>query len=243
MRTSNKILLATLVIFVVSLGIYNCALRAEFLTGDYKNPFKNYNTVDIKNFDRIEINAASQMDVSINKGDTKIHVTKSPSWDINFTLKGKTLVISMVRRNYAEDSFNSVIISCPKLISVKAQAFYMYDTTRIVDNHEPTNYRYERTVTVNGFTMDSLNLQQDNYSRVRLNHNTIGLLQARAGISKNATSMLSIDKTNMIQKADLQIGEKSTLELDDIFIPQLKYLFADSSKVTFSGVALKSLKQ
>jgi hypothetical protein len=246
MKTSNLLLLSALIIFLVSLGIYNSALKAEYLTGNYKKPFKNYTVQNFKDFDEIEINAANQMDVNITSGTNAVRVAKNATDQIKITQKGKKLIINMV---YPQDNrkswFNSVMISCPKLVSVKTHAFYTNNGKRIIENEnneDNNNYNYHE-VTITGFKQDSLHIEQDNASKVILKNNNINWLSVLTGTTVNATPKLKIDKGNSIQKADMQIGEKTELDINNVYIPQLKYHFSDSAKVVLSGIALKSLKQ
>jgi hypothetical protein len=245
MKTSNKLILSALIILLVSIGIYNNALKAEFLTGNYKSPFRDYTALNnIKDFDAIQVNASNQMQVKITNGDSKVWVSKFAADRIKITQKGKTLILDLA---YDKDNnwLNNVIISCPKLVSVKTYAFYMDGNKKVIENdkHGNDGYYGDNWVEIQGFKQDSLTLQQDNYSKIKLEHNQINSLKAIEGITLNAEPLLSIAKNNTIQNADLQINQKSQLELNNVYIPQLRTHFSDSAKVSFSGVALKNLNK
>lgn len=244
MRTSNKLLLSALIIFVIGLGIYNSALKAEYLAGSYKNPYKDFNALNFKDFDEIEVNAASQMDVTITNGDNNVRVSKSAAKQIKVTQQGRKLIIDLVFSDHKFREWSNYIdISCPKLVAVKTRSFYMDQDKRITDNtNDKGNFNYHH-VTIKGFKLDSLSLEQDNANEIQLSDNHIGLLNVLTGITASATPQLTIQKGNTIEKANLQMMQRSQLDIDNVYIPQLKYHFSDSARVTLSGTALKSLNK
>ena len=98
-------------------------------------------------------------------------------------------------------------------------------------------------ISVEGFEQDSLLLQQDNASVIKLVNNKLGKLRSITGISPGAHSKLEISPDNTIQEADLTVKRKGTLLVQAAKITNLKYDFGDSTNVTLSGAALGMLKK
>ncbi|RKR83636.1 hypothetical protein BDD43_3847 [Mucilaginibacter gracilis] len=242
MKTSNKLLLSALIIFVISLGIYNSALRAEFLTGNFKNPYRNYHPKNVNYFNEVEINAASQLDVSIVPGQGKVYVSKWSGNVVKITQQGKRLIVNVVYLKDDNKNGGSIIIECPALVSVKAKAFFT-DEGKLITHNNLNSNNDDRHITVKGFKQDSLLIEADNASSIGLVGNKLGSLNAILGFTPGAASSLSIEQSNTIQKSNLQVRQKGRLEVENINIPQLKYHFADSAEVSFTGVATKSLNK
>jgi hypothetical protein len=242
MKTSNILLLSALIIFVISLGIYNTALKAEYLTGSYKDPYKNFTTLNFKDFDQIQVNAASQIDLTVNKGPEIVRVSKSSYDYVKISQKGKTLIIDVVY-NKGNHFGNELLISCPQLKSIKAYGVYTDDHKKIVQNSRYDKYaRASNDLVIQGFDQDSLLIEQDNLTSIALKRNKLKLLKSIIGNTAGATPVLEINETNAIQKAELKVNQKGELHLDNIYIPQLTHQFGDSTKLTFLGAALKNLK-
>ena len=242
MKTSNKLLMSALIIFVISLGIYNTALKAEYLTGNYKDPFKNFTTLNFKDFDAIQVNSASQVDVTINNGPCIVRMSKRSESHIKVSQHGKTLTIDVVYEKSNHPS-NELIISCPKLKFVKALGAYTDDDKKLIQNSKyDKNVPTLHDLVIRGFIQDSLLTEQDNLTHIILKDNNLKFLKSIVGITTGATPVLNIEKTNSIQKADLTVNQKSELRLDNIYIPQLTHQFGDSIQVSFSGNAVKNLK-
>jgi major membrane immunogen (membrane-anchored lipoprotein) len=64
MKKSNLFLLVAVIVLLVSLAIYNTNLRAKFLAGTYKDPYRNFETLNFKNFNTVAVNAASEISVT-----------------------------------------------------------------------------------------------------------------------------------------------------------------------------------
>lgn len=123
MKTSTKLLLSALVIFVIALGIYNTNLKAEYLSGNYKKPLRNYSKVGIKDFTEIEVNGANMMDVDIipteeplisvkegamtfkQSNESAVYKNKNNQDSVEFKRVGKRLIVNVnLKENPPMDS-------------------------------------------------------------------------------------------------------------------------------------------
>jgi hypothetical protein len=238
MKKSNLLLLAAFAILAVSLGMYNVALKNEYATGTYKDPYKNYKPLNLQGFQAIDINAANKVNVEVKPGKFQVWVHERSTDIVRVKLVGNRLQIDAA---YPEEEGNdgSVIITCPSLAEIKTNAYFQVkgkQEQRKISSYSPP-------VKVEGFTLDSLQLRQDNASRIRLNKNKIGLLRSTTGISPGAASHLEIGSDNTIQQAYLTVRNKGKLRVESPKIARLQYDFGDSTEVTFSGSAMGMLKK
>lgn len=239
MKTSNKLILAAFLVFVVSLTTYNYALRAEYLTGSYKDLYRDFESINIKDFNEVEINGADLIQVEIKQGVYGIHQKKSKI-PFRFTKIGKRLIMTIAYPEKPDEPINFgnnfVSIACPHLTLLKINNGFLINGKTATNLSWNTDW--EPSLTLKKFTLDSLFIQQDD-NRFYLKDNKIGVLK----VTTAAHSKLNIDKSNTIQKANLQINYFSQLVLDNIFIPQLAYQLGDSSKVTLIGKSLNILRK
>jgi len=241
MKKSNLFLLVAAIILFVSLAIYNTNLRAEYLTGTYKDPYRNFKTLNFKEFDAIVINAGNGANVSLKQGDFQVRVREKATEYIKFKLVNQQLVLDVDYLNNAGylNGQEHVVITLPFLKSLRF-------VTKLVDTPKEKNYTYYTigsTIRVNGFNQDSLFIQHENLSRIDLTANKLAYLHAITGYNVGTGSLLHISKNNIIAQAHLDIRDKGELTIQNVFIPQLTYQFSDSAKVNLTGAALAILKK
>lgn len=243
MKTSNKLLLGALVVLLVSLTLYNSALKAEYLSGNYKDPYKNYTHINIKDFDEIEIDAANMMDVTVRHGKYAIHVSKDNNDSIKFTKVGNRLIINVdVTKNHQSNNpniahFNNIEIYCPQLTYLKTDK---HQYTMPLKKLSPDEIQYFREasgdIKLRRFKLDSLSIEQKS-GLITLGRDTIASLKAVTA----AESRLKIEEDTHITKADLRINDRSSLQLEKFNISQFSYTLADSAEITLTsnGAMLK----
>jgi len=247
MKTSNKIILSAFVIFAISLGVYNTALKAEYQTGKYKDPNREYNSYQIDGFDEIDINAAGMMRVDIEQGPFLVKEFKRSQDSLRITKVGNRLVVDIDLGKKLEDKdangefhigYNKIVISCPKLKVLKTDNFYTVNGKRSDKMNVSTTYDTwdPNTVKLIKFKQDSLSLWQ-NDGMVTIKSCDFGFLTGKA--LKN--SILNIETDNHINKADLTINDAGTLKINRANIQQLSLGAADSTHISLSGSTLNHL--
>jgi len=245
MKTSNKLMLGALVVLLVSLTIYDFTLKAEYLTGNYKNPYKDYISSDIKSFNEIEINATNMINITIRKGDYAIHTAKSNEDILRFTKVGNRLIINVdFEKNPKSNDpniahFNKVDIYCPNITYVKTNEHrYTMPMKKISQEDRESVNSAEGILMLRRFKLDSLNIEHKS-GTIFLGKDTIGLLR----VTTAAQSNLNIEDDVYISKADMHINDQSTLRLEKFNIPKFNYTLADSATITFTskGATLKDL--
>src|SRR5260370_37827604 len=95
---------------------------------------------------------------------------------------GKRLQINAVYEyNYYSDlNPYIIVISCPKLSELIADATYRSNNKQVTDTIVREEWKM-RQVLVEGFTQDSLTINQDYGSTVVLSNNNINLIKAKIG--------------------------------------------------------------
>ncbi|QIL76703.1 DUF2807 domain-containing protein [Hymenobacter sp. HDW8] len=239
MKTSNKIALTALVFLLASLAAYNMALKKEYNKGAYKDPYKNFTALSFQDFEALEVNPAHILNVKVSAGPYAVWVRNDAAEYVQVKQIGKRLRLDAIfpeEREYAGPSY-AVMISCPRLSSLATNAMYSVKGKLTTDKASPSSY----AVTVAGFDQDSLRIQQDNASSVKLIGNAFRQLHVVAGLSSRSSSAFYVMPGNQIASASFDIRNKSQLVLDNVSIPKLRYQFADSTKATISGSALAAL--
>jgi hypothetical protein len=240
MKNSNKYLLAALLVLLTSLTAYNMALRTEYRKGTYKDPLRNFTTLQFQDFTEVSIPAAGVVGVKIESGPFKVRIDPQVSKYVQVRQQGSQLIITATfpeDREYLGRN-EAVVISCPRLAVLATDALYQAKGQRHVDKSQENPI--SKGIVVQGFAQDSLTLQQDKASRIELAGNHLGSLRATAGVTPGSHATLQINADNRIGAASLAIERQSELILNNVAIARLQYHFADSAKATLTGVALKS---
>jgi hypothetical protein len=240
MKTSVKLLLAALMVLLASLTAYNMALRTEYRSGAYKDPLHGYQSLAFKDFTEVAVPAASIVNVKIMAGPYKVLLGPQAAKYVHVSQQNGRLLITASfpdARPYLGPR-DAVVISCPRLTALTADALYQVEGQPHADRSE--SFKRGR-ILVQGFTQDSLALHQDRGSQVELRNNRLGLLRAQAGATPGSHSVLQVTSGNNIAAASLSLQSQSELVLDNVMIAQLHHTFSDSAKVTLTGAALGSV--
>ena len=237
MKTSNKLIVAAVALVLGSLATYDAALRAEYRTGHYKDPLRNYDALAFRNFDEVAVPAAGVLNVKIVAGPFGVHVDKEAAKYVRVSQQGERLSVALA---YAEEwkwlgRTEAVVISCPRLAELVTEGTYT-----VAGKPQFDKLQAGGTVEIQGFRQDSLRLQLDRSSEIELKGNTLGWLRASTGTRPGSESRLNIASDNRIQAADLTIAHRGHLDLATA-IPGLRYQFSDSAAVVLTGAAVRSL--
>lgn len=258
MKTSNKLLLSALIIFLISLTIYNFALKAEYLTNNYKLPYLNYNKTKIKGFTEIQLNAANMMNVELKQGPFAIYIGKRNDDSVQIDKVGNRLIINLnlqekpemrsddgsKEKFINEHRYNNIIIVCPNLSLLKTDDAFLVKGKKL-EKYNYTNgspYDSHRMISLEMFKLDSLTLMQTGRSQVSLSANVIKSIKADVGRQSSI-----IIRNNIIESMALDIRAGGELSLGKLegFKPNLptkfKYQFSDSSSVTLNGATLRTI--
>jgi hypothetical protein len=244
MRTSNKILLAAFALLAISLAIYDFELKTEYQRGDYKNPYRNFVTLNYTGFRSVELNCSTAANIMLVKGPFKVLANPDVMEFIKVEQHDGVLVINANFKYSFEGNGSPYIlyISCPELLSVKTDARYTARMEMRTDTLASEDFKWRPTI-IKGFTGDSLNIREDHASNIKLQDNRIGTLRVVAGISNGSASDLTIGPGNQFGKASLDIMNKSRLWIKEKNDHDLNYRLADSARLILDGTAQnKSIK-
>ena len=236
MKTSNKLILAAIVVTVVMLTWYDLRLKAEYLSGAYKVPYSDYVTLNYTGFDTVDLNSSTAANVKFVQGPFSVRVDNNAMDFVVFKQQGKRLTIDAVfERNYRWNPNPFVIvISCPTLKKLTTGATYQADNRIVTDTIVREEWNM-RQVHVCGFKQDSLNIEQDYGSTVVLTADSIRSLKAAIGKSAGSGSKIILEPGNEFRDAALDIGHRSTFILQNAHIQNLTYHLADSAVLTVTG--------
>jgi hypothetical protein len=237
MKKSNLLLVAALLVLLVSLGMHNAALKATYHSAPHKDPYWNFKPLNIQDFQAIDVLAANKINVQIKPGKYQVWVHKGSMENVKVKRVGKRLQIEAVFPE-REGYHKMVLITCPDVSQITTNATFLLNGKKEIRKSDD----HMAVVTVEGFSLDSLELQQDNASAIQLTKNRIGYLHSTSGISPGARPRLEISPDNIIREANLKAQQKATLRIHSAKINRLRYDCGDSTEVSFSGSALGLLK-
>jgi hypothetical protein len=251
MKTSTKLMISALVILIISIGIYNRALKAEYLTGNFKNPYRNYKAIAVKDFTEVEINAAKMMDVEFKQGPFAVYKANYSSDTVTFNKVGNKLIVNVdlpekpiESKGYTDQdedrydySHEGIIICCPNLKVLKTSNVFLVKGKVLGNFNYNKDSKYShREILIAKFTADSLTLIQNGNSQVVLSASKINNLI----MSADNCASFKVQEGNTITNASLQIKAKAELWLNNISFPKLSYQISDSARVTLYGKSINN---
>ncbi len=244
MKTSNKIILTAFLVILGALIGYDYMLKAEYQSGRYKDPYNGFTTLKFKDFDVLDLYSSTVANVRFVQGPFSIKIDPSALNYVKIKQEGRRLIINANFENQYMYNRNSylLVISCPKLVEVNANATYGTYQKTITDTIVRDEW-HMKEILIDGFKQDSLNISQDYGSTVVLANNTIRSVKAVIGKSKDSGSKIVIQKDNHFQDATFDIGNKGKLILEKADIHNLSYQLADSAKLILSGAARDLIKK
>ncbi|MBC6612708.1 hypothetical protein H8B15_17425 [Hymenobacter sp. BT507] len=242
MKTSTKLLLVGILILVASLATYNVALRAEYNRGEFRNPYRDYSALTLRDFDEVELAPGSRLTVKIEAGPFAVRQHNKAD-SIQVVQTGRRLrIIDLAKQRNSRSHWtpNVVVVNCPRLamllVNSSAAGVAQAPPAMPLNPDLPS-----AVVQLNGFHQDSLLLAADQNASVELGQNQLGQLRVVAGTTPGSTANVRIAKTNTIGAARLNFQHNSAFTLDAPTISDLRYQFSDSVRATLPGAALRAL--
>jgi hypothetical protein len=240
MKTSSKLVFAAVILLVLALIAYDSLLKTEYLSGKYKDIYRDYKTLNFKDFDAADLPSSTASNVKFIQGPFSVRIDPEALRYSSVKQKGNRLrVEANFNSNYENNSFDYLlIISCPKLTEVNVSAFYRkYKGTQTYIDTTVKDDWHMRQVLIEGFNEDSISVKQNYGSTIELSGNHFRALKAVIGTSDSSGSKLIIRNNNQIKQANISVLNRATLMLDGKPIQNLNYQLADSAKMIFTGDA------
>lgn len=247
MKTSNQFLIAALVVLLSSLAAYNIVLKAEYKSESYKDPYRNYVAMDFSDFEEVEVNPGTKLNVLIEQGETHaVYLYKENEEVIKLSQDGKRLKVDLALTDEHDKvrgwQSPMVIIRTPNLSLLRTNAVHT-SNGKVETTLKRSSMQYYHLVDVKGLKQERLTLDLDNGSNVRLVGNELTTLQAVAGNSQESNPMLLITTDNKIQQAELDIRNNAYLVLQNVAIPDVRCTFSETAQVELSGASLAILRK
>ena len=238
MKTSNKLLFSAILLILLSLVVYDTLLKAEYQTGNYKDPYKSFVILKFSDFDILDIHSSTAANVKFVQGPFSVRIDKNALDYVAVSQDGPHLRIDATfEGNYLGNPNQYILlISCPKLLEVNTNAGYRSNNREVTDTIVRSDWNM-RQVLIEGFNQDALFISQDYGSTVVLANNHIRAVKAVVGKSPGSGSNLIIKNDNEFQNVTLAIDNNSKLFLDNAGIQNLNYQLADSASLTIRGNA------
>jgi hypothetical protein len=240
MKTSNRLIVAAIVLLVGALFAYDQMLKNEYLSGRYKDLYKDFKSLSFKDFDAVDLPSSTASNVKFIQGPYSVKIAPGA---LNYTTVKQTgnrlQIQSSFKGSYNYNGFDYIlVISCPKLTEINASAVYKkYRGTQVYVDTAVRDDWHMRQVLIEGFNEDSISVKQNYGSTVVLSNNHIRALNAVVGISDSSGSKFIINKNNQINNAKINVLNRSSFILYGKAVQNLNYQLADSAKIMFDGAA------
>jgi len=240
MKTSNKLVLFGLVLILATMVWFDLIVRSAYFAGDYKKPFREFVSLNFKNFSTINLNASTAANIIVRQGPFDVKIEPYGKNYVKVTQNGTTLNIDAAfSGSYQNPRYDYVmLITCPSLVKFNTDARYMAGDVQITDTLAAVDF-YWRPSIIRGFKQDSLAITARHASNIILTGNTIKNLKAEVGINEGSASDITITGDNKFEKADLSLLNKGRLRLQGGDIPNLQYHLADSAQLIINGSSRK----
>jgi len=243
MKTSNKLIITAALLILLPLIAYDLVLRSVYIKGDYKDPYKEFVTLNYKDFNTIDLSASTAANIILTQGPYSVRMEPRASYFVKVSQTDTKLHIDAVFPGEYENSNAAyvLVISCPSLKEFNADARYMAGDMAVTDTLASADFKWRPTI-ISGFNLDTLTITEKHASNIILKDNKIRAIKATIGIGDKCRSNLAIERNNQFQKADLNILNDSQLLLLST-IPNLKYQLADSARLILTGGTQNILKK
>jgi len=241
MRTSTKILIVTFALLLGCLAFYDIKLKTEYEKGDYTNPYYDFVNLGYKNFNAVELNSSTAVNIMLVQGPFKVMAAPQATDFLDIRKEGDRLIIGAKFPDHFRgiSAVYAVYISCPSLASFKADAFYLAGKNKITDT-AARDLSWRPTI-ISGFSCDTLKVEEDHAANLIFQNNRINHFTAVVGAGSGSGSALTIGQNNKLSQTDISIMNKSRLWIKGTDINNISYRLADSASVIINGAAAKHL--
>lgn len=239
MKTSNKIFLAAALLIFVYLVGFDFTLKAEYEKGTYKSRFYGMQQIKLQNFNIINHNAGNMLGLRIEQGNTYgVWLNDYFKDRITLSQSGQTLTISYTGKDVRQWYKTGIIVTCPVISKVTAAPFIMPKNFE-----EEDEFSMQGRVEIAGFKQTlPLSVRSDRSIDLKMVKNDLAEFNATLGNTNADKAQLSVEHSNHIQAANINLKGKAKLNLINPVIVKPNYQFEDSTVVTLSGNALKLVK-
>ena len=197
MKTSNKLLFTAIIVVVISLFFYDLGMRSSFLRGDYKNPYRDFVSLNFKDFKTIDLRCETAANIIVTQGPFSVKMSPDGESFVKVSQNADTLRIASA---FPHDYFGSsepyvLVISCPNLAQLITDSRYTAGDRLVIDSLAGEDFSW-RTTIVSGFKQDSLSILAQHGCTLLLKDNHIKSLNATIGVGEGCRSNLTISGDN-----------------------------------------------
>ena len=245
MKTSNKLVLLGLVLILAAMVWFDLIVRTAYVRGDYKRYFREFVSLDLKNFNTINLNSSTTANIIVRQGPFDVKNEPYGNNYIKVTQNGAALNIDVAfSGSFQNPRYDYVmVITCPNLVKFNSDSRYMAGDLPVIDTLASADFSWRPSI-IQGFKQDSLAIIARHASNIILTGNSMKSLKAVVGMSEGSASDITITGDNRFEKADINMLNRSRLRLKGGDISNLKYELADSAQLIINGASRKlAIKQ
>ena len=241
MKTSNKLLVAVVLLLVMAAVVNALTLKSRFNTMMADTPAE-LQGFSIKHFNTIELSGTAprgigkRLHVTVKHAD-RFNVRYTALDFIHFNQAGETLKITVDHpKGYEADIRRTpeIIIECPELVAITAMGTPLDSIDLPADAHILTRRHYQKSeVTVVGFRGAGLDVFAAEGMEVILDSLSIDSLTAQAGRAGKVDV-----RRNDLGHATITVGDDATITLDHTQIGTVFTTVAEKGQFIVKGTKL-----
>ncbi|MBB5634752.1 hypothetical protein HDE68_000637 [Pedobacter cryoconitis] len=239
MKTSTMLILTALLIILGSLAAFNYTIKAAYLTGAYKNRFKEMDFTAFIAVEKLNLQTEKLSSIQIEYGDKEgIWISKNIKDLVKFDVKGNVLNLSTSEtgKRIGSQRVNGMItIVTKKLNAITTTPYYIL-------KKDESYWPGTSEISLKGYHLGQLDLQIASFVDVSLNQMDIQTLNATVGTKTSRGSELTLSEDTKINNATLNVPGESKLNLLDPKIVKTNYLLSDSATVSLNGKVVQMIK-
>jgi len=238
MKTSNKLLIAAILVIIVSMVTYDFALRAEYRKGTYKSRFYEMEKLNLEGFTILDNHVANIISVQVEYGKSyAVYMNNDLKNNLLISKNGNKLMINVADKEKPQINQykNNVIIICPKLDQVITSP----NIKKSIEEWDNDN----GTTSITGFDQQHLILFVNQTTRINFEKNKIEHLEATVGDSLSQHAYLFIGSNNQINDAVIKVFGKNHLSIGNPKVAKSNFTISDSANVDVSGSFLNQIKK
>jgi len=237
MKTSTLLITIAILLTLGCLTAFNIDMKKTYLSGNYKNRFKNMEFIPFSGVEKLRLRDADIIGIKVEKGNKEgIWIDNHLEGEVTLKVIADELLLGLSDKGKVTKSFsytNEIIIVTRELKNLSAEPSAKKDE----DKH------YGKTqITVSGYQSAALNLEIGSGVGISLQEMNLSLLKAVIGDKNTGNAELTLSSDTKIDSAMFTIPGAGKLTLMDPKILKTSYNLSDQASITLSGKLVHLVK-
>lgn len=239
MKTSNMLLLTTLLITLGCLTAYNYKLKEVYSTREYRNEFSGMTFKPLKGVEKLIVNSANLLNIEVKQSNKEgVWIQNNLKDDLKLTVSNQSLTIDM---NAERQSLEKGVVTGSKII-ILTKELNSINTIPSVNKGKTIRSSIYGSMDVKNYKIDQLDLLVSPDLTVKLDHMQINKLNATVGTQTGESGQLIVFSDNQINTAKFDVPGNGGLQLINPKIIKTSYNLSERASVSLDGKVVSQLR-